>query len=209
MAPPEVVDLTALSSSPPIHIYSDGITPDVDRKKGLPKNPSISADANVSPEDGELSRAVKPATVTQQKQRKRKNSQQDSTTAKEGSAKDGDKRRRRGREQEESSRDKSHSPSNRAARRRNLRETPADTLFFVDEKPANIRDPYVSTALAGPSRKEQDGLLLPSHVRVFDGSAETQELPPTDDDDDDFIDYLEVSGDRNVCLSPSRRYYIH
>jgi len=203
----EVIDLTGLPSSP-LYLYSGDQTPDVNRKTEQLKNSAIDKDADVPLEDGELPRAVKPTNPNPRKQRKRKKTQQDPTTAKEEIAGSGDKRRRRDSELNLPSRGDSRSPPNRTARRRALREKPSDPdlLFFVDDKPADIRGPYASTALAGPSRTQQNGgLVLPPHVNVTDGSSETQEpslvaLSDAEEGEEDFIDYLEIDGDRSVCI---------
>jgi hypothetical protein len=77
----------------------------------------------------------------------------------------------------------------------------------VDDRPADIRVPYISTSLAGPSRTQQNGgLVLPPHVNVADGSSEAQEpslaaLSDAEEGEEDFIDYLDVDGDRSVCIS--------
>ena len=205
----EVIDLTGLSSSPPAHFYSDDRTPNVDQTTERLKNPPIDKDASVPPEDAELPPTAKPKNTNPQKQRKRKKSQQGPATTKGENKESGDKRRRREDERDEPPRASSRSPG-RAARRRALREKPSDSLFFVDDKPADIRAPYVSPALAGPSRTQQnDGLVLPPHVKVADGSSEAQEpslsaLSDAEEGEEDFIDYLDIDGDRSVC-TPSRR----
>lgn len=203
----QVVDLTEFSSSPPGLLHSDDRTPDVDRTTERLKNSAIDKDADVPLEDEELLRAVKPTASNPRKQRKRKKSQQDPATTKGENVESGDKRRRRDHEPDLPSRENSCSPPNRAARRRALHEKPSDPLFFVDDKPADIRCPYVSTVLAGPSGTHQNGgLVLPLHVNVADGSSEAQEPPlpalsDAEEGEEDFIDYLDIDGDRSVCIS--------
>jgi len=202
----EVIDLTGLPSSPPVHLYSGDQTPGVGRTTQQLKNSAIDNDADVPLEDGELMRAVKPTNHNPRKQRKRKKSQQDPTTTKGENADSGDKRRRRDDEPDLPSRGNSRSPPNRAARRRALREKPSDQdpLFFVDDKPADIRVPYFSAA--GPSGTQQKGgLVLPPHVNVTDGSSEAQEpslvhLSDAEEGEEDFIEYLDIDGDRSVCI---------
>ena len=202
MVAAEVIDLTTLPSSSPVRLYSADRTPDVDRTTEQLKNSTIGKDADVPLEDGELSPAtVKPTNTDPQRQRKRKKSQHGSITTKGETEESNDKRRKREDERN------SCSPPDRAARRRALREKPSDSLFFVDDKPANVRDPYVSSALAGPSRMQQNGgLVLPRHVKLAEGSTETQEpslvvIPDAEEDEEDFIDYLDTDGDRSVCIS--------
>lgn len=172
----------------------------MDRATKQIQKPAIGTDAGVPLEDGELLPAAKS-----RKPRKHKVSQADPISTKGENEENGDKRRRRGSEWGEPSRANSHSPPDRAARRRALREKPSDSLFFVDDKPGDIRDPYISAALAGPSRTHQnDGLVLPIHVKVAGGSSEAQE-PSLDvfsdkEEDEDFIDYLDIDGDRSVCI---------
>ena len=203
-----VIDLTNPSSSPPGPLYSVDRTPDADRTAEQLRNSTIDKDANVPLEDGEfLPAAMKPTSTDLRKQRKRKKSQQDSAATKGENEESGDKRRRREAERDEHSRANSRSPPDRAARRRALREKPSDSLFFVDDKPADIRNPYVSPALAGPSGTQRTGgLVLPRHVKVAEGSSGAQEPPPVvipdpEEDEEDFIDYLDTDGDRSVCIS--------
>lgn len=200
MATAEVIDLTGLPSSSPVRFYSNDRTHDVDQTIGQLKNPTIDKDAAALPEDGELPRAAKP-TAAPQKQRKRKKPQPDPAAPKEENAETGDKRRRRGGERDEPPRRNSRSPD-RATRGHALREIPSESLFFVDDKPADVRAAYGSATLAGPSTAQRnDGLVLPPHVNVA-GSSETQEPPLSDveEDEEDFIDYLDVDGDRSVCI---------
>lgn len=208
MAAAEVIDLTELPSSSPIHLNGNEKLPDVGRATEQLKGPAIDKDTVAPLEDGELSRAVKPPLHTRQKTRKRKKSQQDPVTEKHENAVSTDKRRRQGDERNNTSlRDRSRSPLDRATRRRLLHEISSDSLFFVDDKPADVRDPYTSIALAGPSGTQKNGgLVLPPHVNVTDGTSASQEpsLPPFSDaeeDEEDFIDYLDVDGDRSVCIS--------
>jgi protein AIR1/2 len=167
------------------------------------KNSAIHKEVDVRLEDGELPPTVKPTNPDPRNQRKRKKSQQDPATTKGENEENGDKRRKREDEGGEPSRANSRSPPDRATRRRALREKPSDSLFFVDDEPADIRDPYV----AGPSRMQQiDGLVLPPHVKVAEGSSEVQEpsfvaLSDAEGGEEDFIDYLDVDGDRSVCIS--------
>ena len=201
----EVIDLTGLSSSPPVYLYSGDRTPNVNRTTEQLNNSTIDKDADVPLEDGELPRAAKPTNTSPRKQRKRKKYQQDTLTT-NGDVESGDKRRRREDEPDELSRGDSRSPPDRISRRRALREKSPESLFFVDDQPADIRDPYVPTSLAGPSRTQQHGLVLPLHVNVADGSSEAQEpslvaLSDPEEGDEDFIDYLDVDGDRSVCIS--------
>lgn len=207
MVAAEVIDLTGLPSSSPVRRYGNVKTPGVGRATEQPKGPAIDKDSVNPLEDGELPRAVKQTMVAPQKQRKRKKSQQDPVMAKDENAVSTDKRRRQGDERDNTSpRDHSRSPD-RATRRRALQEIPSESLFFVDDKPADIRGSYVSTTLAGPFRTQKSGgLVLPPHVNVADGSSESQEppLPPLSDAEEggeDFIDYLDVDGDRSVCIS--------
>lgn len=208
MTAAEVIDLTGLSSSPPVYPHGNDKTPDVGQVTDRLKNPAIYKDPVVPSEDGELPRVGKPTTATPRKQRKRKKSQQDPVATKDDNTVSTDKRRRQGDERDNtSSRDHSRSPPDRATRRRTLREMPSDSLFFVDDKPADNRGPYASATLAGPSRTQKNGgLVLPPHVNVTDGSSESQEppLPPlldAEEASEDFIDYLDVDGDRSVCIS--------
>lgn len=201
-----VVDLTGLPSSSPVHLNRDDRTSYENRTTERPKNPAIDTDADFPLEDGELPRAVKPTSTNSRKQRKRKKSRQDPVTTKGENVESGDKRRRREDEPDEFSRGDSRSPD-RATRRRALREDLSGSLFFVDDQPADVRDPYVFPSLAGPSSTQQNGgLVLPPHVSVADGSSETQEPPPSalsdaEEGEEDFIDYLDVDGDRSVCIS--------
>ena len=204
VAAAEVIDLTVLPSSPPACLYSVDRTPDVDQTIEQLKISAIDEDIVVPLEDGERSQAsVKPTSADLQKPRKRRKSQQDLATTKG----ENDKRRRREDERDEPPRANSRSPPGRAARRRALRENPPDSLFFVDDKPADVRDPYVSPALAGPSRTQRNGgLVLPHNVKVADGSSEAQDpslvvLPDAEEGEEDFIDYLDIDGDRSVCIS--------
>ena len=215
VATAEVIDLTGPSTTAPARLYNGDRTHGMGRMTEQLKKPAIGTDAGVSLEDGELPPTTKSPNSKPRKPRKRKVSQPDSVSTKEENEKSGDKRRRRGGEPDERSREISHSPPDRAARRRALREKPSDSLFFVDDKPGDIRDPYVSTALAGPSRTQQtDGLVLPIHVKVAKGSSEAQE-PSLDvfsdaEEGEDFIDYLDIDGDRSVCISLVKlRYYVH
>lgn len=207
MVAAEIVDITVPLSSPPAYLYDNGQTPDVDQVTKQLKDPTIDNSTFVLLEDGELPHAVKPAAVTPQKQRKRKKSRQDLITAKDENTAGTDKRRRQGNKRDgPSSRDHSRSPPGRGTRRRALREIPSHYLFFVDDKPADIRGPYTTTTPAGPSGTQKyGGLMLPPHVNVADGSSESQEpsLPPFSDaeEGEDFIDYLDVDGDRSVCIS--------
>ena len=200
----EVIDLTNLPPTPPVRLYNGDRAHDVDQTTQQLKKPAIGTDAGVSLEDGELPPSVKAANAKPRKPRKRKVSQPDPPSTKGENEGSGDKRRRRGDERDEPSRENSPSPPDRAARRRALREKPSDSLYFVDDKPGDIRDPYVS--LAGPSRTHQtDGLVLPHHVKVANGPSEAQE-PSLDvfsdaEEDGDFIDYLDIDGDRSVCIS--------
>jgi len=201
----EVVDLTGSSPAPPVRLYNGDRTHGVGQATEQLKKPAIGTDAGVSLEDGELPLATKSPNSKPRKLRKRKVSQADPLPTKGENEGCGDKRRRGGGERGEPSRANSRSPPHRAARRRALREKPSDSLFFVDDKPGDIRDPYVSTALAGPSRTQQnDGLVLPIHVKVANGSSEAQE-PSLDvfsgaEEGEDFIDYLDIDGDRSVCI---------
>ena len=203
----EVLDLTGLPSSPPVYLSHGDRTSYVDRTTEQPKNPAINKDANVPLEDGELPRAVKPTNTNPRKQRKRKKSQQDPVITMRENVESSDKRRRRGDEPDESSRGNSRSPPVHATRRHALREKPLETLCYVDDQPADIRDPYVSTPLAGPSKMQQNGgLVLPPHVNVADGSSGAQEpslvtLSDAEEGEEDFIDYLDVYDDRSVCIS--------
>ena len=196
-----VTDLTGLSSSPPSYLNHD------DRTAERPKNSTINKDVDVPLEDGEPSRAVKPITTNVRKQRKRKKSQQDSVVTKGENVESNDKRRRREDELDGFSQGNSYSPPDGLAGRRSLRERPSESLFFVDDQPADVRDPYVSATLAGPSNMRQSGgLMLPLHVNVADRSSETQEPPPitlsdAEEGEEDFIDYLDVDGGRSVCIS--------
>ena len=202
-----VIDLTGLSSSPPSHPDHGDRKPYADRTAKQPKKSAINKDTNAPPEDGEPSRAVKPITTNTQKQRKRKNSQQDSVGTKGENVESNDKRRRREDELDGISQGGAYSPPDVVAGRRSLREKPPGSLFFVDDKPADIRDPYVSASLAGPSNAQQNGgLILPPHVNVADEPSETQEPPPValsdaEEGEEDFIDYLDVYGERSVCIS--------
>lgn len=202
-----VIDLTNLSSSPPVHLCSDDETPIVDRTTEQLENSGVDKGADVPLEDGDLPRAVKSTDAGPRKQRKRKKYQQDTVATKGDNVESGDKRRRREDEPDELSRGNSRSLPDRVARRRALRESPPEPLFFVDDQPADIRVPYFSNSLAGPSRTQQNGgLVLPPHVKVTDGSSETQEPPlltlsDAEEDEEDFIDYLDVDGDRSVCIS--------
>jgi len=206
VAAAEVIDLTGPSPTPPVRHYNGDRTHDVGRTAEQLKIPAISTDAGVPLEEGELPPTVKQANAKPRKQRKRKVSQPDPASTKGENKESGDKRRRRGDERDEPSRANSPSPPDRAARRRALREKPPDSLFFVDDKPGDIRDPYVSSTLAGPSRTQQnDGLVLPHHVKLSKGSSEAQE-PSLDvfsdaEEGEDFIDYLDIDGDRSVCIS--------
>ena len=194
---PEVIDLTALSSSPPICLNNNDRTPNAGRTTEDLKTSVIDKDANVPLEEGELPRLPELAAATPPKQRKRKKSQQDTVKIKDENV---DKRRRRGGE-----RDNSHSPD-RVARERPLHEIPSESLFFVDDKLVDIRGSYAPTLLAGPSGTQRNGgLVLPPHVNVAGESSETggPSLPAFSDgegDEEDFIDYLDVDGDRSVCL---------
>ena len=208
MTAAEVIDLTELPSSSPVHIYGNDKTPDVGRATEQLKSPAIDKDTVVALEDGELSRAVKPPLPTGQKPRKRKKSQQDPVTVKHENTASTDKRRRQGDERKNTlPRNPSPSPSDRTTGRYAVHEIPSDSLFFVDVKPADVRDSYASIALAGPSGTQKfGGLVLPPHVNVADGSSGSQgpSLPPFSDaeeDEEDFIDYLDVDGDRSVCIS--------
>ena len=206
VAAAELIDLTDPSPTPPVRLYNGDRTNGVGRTKEQLKKPAIGTDAGVSLEDGELPPTAKSPNSKPRKPRKRKVSQADPVSTKGENDEYGDKRRKRGGERDEPSRANSHSPPDRAARRRALREKPSDSLFFVDDKPGDIRDPYVSTASAGPSRMQQnDGLVLPIHVKVAKGSSEGQE-PSLDvfsdaEEGEDFIDYLDIDGDRSVCIS--------
>ena len=206
MALAEVVDLTGLPSSPPVCLNGNDQPLDAGRATEQLKIPAIDKDRVVPLEDGELPRTAKPTMSTPQKQRKRKKSQQDPVAVKDEHTVNTEKRRRQGDERDNmSSRDRSRSPPNRATRKRGLREMPSDSLFFVDDKPADIRGPYTSPTLAGPSgTQNNDGLVLPPHVNVADGSSEPQEPPlpfsDAEEDEGDFIDYLDVDGDRSVCI---------
>ena len=202
----EVIDLTGLSSSSPIRPHSGDRTDSVDRTVGNLKNSAIDKDSGVSLEDGELFTTTKPANPKLRKQRKRKISQQDSAPTKGEDEENGDKRRRREDKRGGRSRENSHSPADRTVRRRAPCETPSDSLFFVDDKPADIRDAYVSFALAGPSGTQQnDGLVLPPHVKVSNSSSDAQEPSLVEfsnaEEGEDFIDYLDIDGDRSVCIS--------
>lgn len=203
----EVVDLAGLSSSPPVYLSHGDRTPYVDRTTEQPKNPAINKGADVPLEGGQLPRAVKPTNTNTRKQRKRKKSQQEPVITKGENAESGDKRRRREDEPGEFPRGNSRSPPDHATRRHTPREKPPEPLFYVDDRPADIRDPYVSTSLAGSSKTRQNGgLVLPLHVNVADGSSEAQEpslvaLSDEEEGEDDFIDYLDVDGDRSVCTS--------
>ena len=203
----EVIDLTGLSSSPPTHSHHDDRTPYADRTAEQPKNTAIGKGAGVALEDGEFTRAEKPTNTSPRKQRKRKKSQQDPATTKGENVESGDNRRRRVDEPGELSRGNSPFPPDRVSRRHTLRERPSESLFFVDDQPANIRDPYISASLAGPSRAQQNGgLILPPHVKIADGSSEAQEsslvvMSDAEEGDEDFIDYLDVDGDRSVGIS--------
>jgi len=206
LAAAEAIDLTGSSPTPPVRLYNGDRTHGVGRTTEQLKKPAIGKDAGVSLEDGELPPTTKSPNSKPRKPRKRKVSQADPVFTKGENGECGDKRRRRGGERDEPPRANSHSPPDRAARRRALREKPSDSLFFVDDKPGDIRDPYISTALAGPSRTQQtDGLVLPIHVKVAKGSSEAQE-PSLDvfsdaEEGEDFIDYLDIDGDRSVCIS--------
>ena len=205
MTAAEVIDLTGLSSSPPV--YSNDQMSHVGRATEQPTSSAIDKDTAVSTEDGELPRVTKPTMPTPQKQRKRKKSQQDPAITKEEKPTTTDKRRRQGDERNDALfRGRSRSPPDRATRRRALHEMSSESLFFVDDKPVDIRDSYAPTTLAGPSRAQKNsGLVLPPHVNVADGSSESQapSLPPPSDPEEgeDFIDYLDVDGDRSVCIS--------
>jgi hypothetical protein len=202
LAAAEVIDLTGPSSPPP-YLPSGYRTPNMDRTTKQPKNSATDKDADFPLEDGEI---AKPTNTNPRKKRKHKKSQHEPGTT-NGENESGDKRRRRDDEQGDPPRVRSHSPPDRAARRRTLREKSPDSLFFVDDKPADIRDPYVSPGLAGPSRAQQnDGLVLPPHVKVAGESSEAQEpslavLSDAEECDEDFIDYLDTDGDRRVCIS--------
>ena len=204
VAAAEAVNLTGPSPNPPVRLYNGDRAHDLDRTTKQLQKPAIGTDAGVPLEDGELPPATKSPNSKPRKPRKRKVSQADPVSTKGENEENGDKRRRRGGERGEPSRANSHSPPDRAARRRALREKPSDSLFFVDDKPGDIRDPYV--ALAGPSRTHQnDGLVLPIHVKLTKGSSEAQE-PSLDvfsgeEEGEDFIDYLDIDGDRSVCIS--------
>lgn len=206
MATAKVIDLTVLSSSPPT--YSNGRAPNVDQTTEQVKNPAIDEITTASLGDGELQRAAKPSTAAPRKQ-KRKKSQQDPTTTNGENVGSGDKRRRREDERGASSRGRSRSPPDRATRGCPLSKMPADSLFFVDDKPADVRDPYASTP-AGPSRAERSGgLMLPPHVNVADGSPGTQEHPlpalsNAEEGEEDFINYLDVEGERSIGIT---RYF--
>lgn len=203
----EVVDLIGLSSSPPAYLSRGDRTPYVDRATEQPKNPAIDKGADGPLDDGELSRAAKPTNTNPRKQRKRKKPQQDPVTTKGENVESGDKRRRREDEPGEFSRGNSPSLPDHTIERRALREKPLESLFYVDDQPADVRDPYVSTPLAGPSKTQQNGgLVLPRHVNVADGSSEAQEpslvaFPDAEEGEEDFIDYLDIDGDRSVCIS--------
>ena len=203
----EVTDLTGLSSSPPSYSNHGDRKPYAERTAEQSKNSAINKYADVPPEDGEPSRAVKPITTNTRKQRKRKQSQQDSVGTKGENVESNDKRRRREDELDGFSQGNSRSSPDGVAGRRSLREKPSGGLFFVDDQPADIRDPYVSASLAGPSNTHQNGgLVLPPHVNVADGSSETQEPPSValsdaEEGEEDFIDYLDVYGERSVCIS--------
>jgi len=203
----EVVDLIGLSSSPPVYLSRDIRTPYVDRTTEQPKNPAIGKGADGPLQDGELSRAAKPTNTNPRKQRKRKKPQQDPVITKGENMESGDKRRRREDEPGEFSRGNSPSPPDHTIERRALREKPLESLFYVDDQPADIRDPYVSTPFAGPSKTQQNGgLMLPRHVNVAGGSSEAQEpslvaFPDAEEGEEDFIDYLDIDGDRSVCIS--------
>ena len=206
MVAAEVIDLTGLSSSP-VYPHDNGKMPDVGRATEQLKNPAIDKDRLVPLEDGELPRDLKPTMATPQKQRKRKKSQQDPISVKDERVVSTDKRRRQGAERDNTPpRDHPRSPD-RAIRRRTLHEIPSDSLFFVDETPADIGGSYVSITPAGPSSAQKNGgLMLPPHVNVANETSEFQEpsLPPFSDEEEgeeDFIDYLDVDGDRSVCIS--------
>jgi hypothetical protein len=207
LAAAEVIDLTGPPSSPPIYLSSDDRMPGVGRTTEQLTNPAGGRDSDVPLEDGELPPTMKPTDTSPRKKRKRKKSQQDPVVTKDENEESGDKRWRRTDEQDEPPRVNSRSPPDRAARRRALREKPSDSLFFVDDEPADIRDPYVSPALAGPSRTQQNGgLVLPPHVKVAGEPSEAQEpslavLSDAEEDEEDFIDYLDIDGDRRVCIS--------
>ena len=201
VAAAEVIDLTSLRSSPPTCLHSGDRTLDVNRTTGQLQG-SVT-DVDVPLEDGELRPTVAPTNTNPRKQRKRKKSQHDSATARGEDEENSDKRQRRVHERDKPSRADSRSPPDRATRRP---AKPSDSLFFVDDKPANIRDPYVP-ALAGPSRTQRNnGLVLPHHVKLTEGSSEVQEPPPAvlsdaEGGEEDFIDYLDIDGDRIVCIS--------
>jgi len=194
----EVIDLTGLPSSSPVY--------PLDRTKERPKNSAIDKDTDVPLEDGAFPRAETPTNTSPRKQRKRKKSQQD-PVAKGKNVESGDNRRRRVEEPGELSRGNSPFPPDRVSQRHTLREKPPESLFFVDDQPANIRNPYISASLAGPSRtQENGGLFLPPHVKIADGDSEAQEpsltvLPDAEEGEEDFIDYLDVDGDRSVGVS--------
>jgi hypothetical protein len=117
LAAAEVVDLTGPSSPPP-YLPSGDRTPDMDRTTKQPKNSATDKDADFPLEDGEI---VKPTSANPRKKRKHKKSHHEPGTTK-GENESGDKRRRRDDEQGDPPRVRSHSPPDRAARRRTLRE---------------------------------------------------------------------------------------
>jgi hypothetical protein len=207
MGTTDVINLTALSSSP-VRPHNNDRAPDVGRTVEPLKDSAIHKEPDVPSEDGELPRSVKPTTTPSRKQRKRKKSQQDSVKTKDEDVENGDKRRKRGDEPHEPPRNNSRSPD-RTAPKHPLHAMPSESLFFVDDKLADIRESYASTALAGPSSMQRNGgLVLPPHVDVADGSSGTQvpSLPAFSDPEEgeeDFIDYLDVDGDRSVCLLPA------
>ncbi|KIP10394.1 hypothetical protein PHLGIDRAFT_33917, partial [Phlebiopsis gigantea 11061_1 CR5-6] len=96
---------------------------------------------------------------------------------------------------------------------------PLDSLFFVDDGPAEVpaaakfRDPAIPSVSSADKANEQAVddkplLLLPGHVSVFEGTGDAPlEIivpPEPDSEDEDYIEYLDYDDDRRAGVA---RYF--
>ena len=105
-------------------------------------------------------------------------------------------------------------------------DDPLDSLFFVDDTPAQVPESSKfsnSVTLSGPAADkankqggdDKPSLLLPGHVSVFEGTGDgpIQMIvapEPMDSEEEDYIEYLDYDDDRRVrqlrCLNMSFAY---